>query len=169
MMDTGPLAEAYRELLEAAVTVAGAGPASLVVPAGEWDADRILAHVALVTAATIAAASSVAAGVNTTYDNRLASDAWTVDRVVAVAGGGAGLRERVRRQGAALCALGGPALSAVELDTLVPARLVSNGSVLVDEPVRLRDLLAGLAGVELPGHTRQLLALLPAGVRSADV
>jgi hypothetical protein len=29
--------------------------------------------------------------------------------------------------------------------------------------VPLRDLITGLAEVELPGHTRQLLALLPEG------
>jgi hypothetical protein len=33
--------------------------------------------------------------------------------------------------------------------------------VLVDRPTALGDLLTGLAEVELPGHTAQLLALLP--------
>jgi hypothetical protein len=32
--------------------------------------------------------------------------------------------------------------------------------VLLDQPVPLRDLIGGLAAVELPGHTEQLLALL---------
>jgi hypothetical protein len=49
-----------------------------------------------------------------------------------------------------------------ELDTLVPTLLLSNGAVLVDQPLRLRDLITGLAEVELPGHTKQLLALRPA-------
>jgi hypothetical protein len=158
--DTTPLRDAYRALLDAAETVAATAEAR--PPLGEWDADRILAHVGLVSAATLAAASAVAAGVNTTYDNRTAQDTWTIDRVVARTGGGAGLRERVRRQGDALCALG-PALSEAELDTPVPALLLSAGAVLVDEPLRLRDILSGLAEVELPGHTRQLRALLPAG------
>jgi hypothetical protein len=159
-MDTAPLRAAYRALLEAADTVAESGRAK-PSPAGEWNADQILAHVAILTAATIAAASSVASGANTTYDNRLAQDSWTIDRLIANAGGNVGLRERIRAQGEALCALGGPALSEAELDTLVPTLLLSNDKVLVDQPMRLRDLVTGLADAELPGHTKQLLALLP--------
>jgi hypothetical protein len=155
-MDTGPLRDAYRALLDAADTVADTSAAP---PPGEWDVEQILAHVSLVNAATIAAASCVAAGANTTYDNRQASDAWTIDRVIALAGGHAGLRERIRLQGDALCALGGPALSKAELDTLVPTLLLSNGETLVDQPMQLRDLITGLAEAELPGHTEQLLAL----------
>ena len=162
-MDTSPLRDAYRDLLEVAATVADSGD-PITPPPGEWNADQILAHVALITAATIDAAARVASGANTTYDNRLAQDAWTIDRVIAHAGGNAGLRERVRAQGEALCALGGPALSEAELDTPVPTRLLSGGQVLVDQPMPLRDLISGLAAAELPGHTKQLLALLPSAV-----
>jgi hypothetical protein len=155
-MDTAPLRDAYRALLDAADTVdAGAAP-----PPGEWNADQILAHVSLVNAATLAAASCVAAGANTTYDNRTASDTWTIDRVIALAGGGGGLRERIRLQGEALCTLG-PTLSEAELDRPVPALLLSGGTVLVDQPMALRDIITGLAQGELPGHTAQLLALRP--------
>ena len=160
-MDNTALRTAFRELLDAAATVADSGDPSPVPPAGEWNADQILAHVSIVNAATIAAASCVASGAHTTYDNRTAHDTWTIERVIARAGGNAGLRERIRRQGDALCALGGPALSEAELDTPVPALLLSHGKVLVDQPVQLRDILTGLAEVELPGHTKQLLALLP--------
>jgi hypothetical protein len=52
-------------------------------------------------------------------------------------------------------------LSEAELGTLVPTLLLSNGAVLADQPLPLRDLLSGLADAELPGHTAQLLALLP--------
>jgi hypothetical protein len=55
------------------------------------------------------------------------------------------------------------ALSDAELDTPVPALLLSHREVLVDQPVPLRDLVAGLADAELPGHAKQLLALLPGG------
>lgn len=159
-MDTAPLREAYDALLEAAAEVAEAGGPQ-TPPHGEWNADQILAHVAIVTSATIAAASCVAAGTNTTYDNRIASDTWTIDRVIARAGGNAALRERIRAQGDALCGFGGPALGEAELDTLVPALLLSADVVLVDRPLPLRDLVMGLADAELPGHTKQLLALLP--------
>jgi hypothetical protein len=167
MMDTTPLRDAYRTLLDAAATVADSGDASSVPPAGEWNADQILAHVAIVNGATIGAVSSVASGANTTYDNRIAHDTWTIGRVIALAGGNTGLRERIRLQGDALCALGGPVLGETELDTLVPTLLLSHDTVLVDQPVPLRDLITGLAEVELPGHTKQLLALLPDGARAA--
>jgi hypothetical protein len=163
MLDTTPLRDAYRALLDAAATVAGAGDTKPVPPAGEWNADQILAHVSLVNAVTIAAASAVASGANTTYDNRIAQDIWTIERVISLAGGNAGLRERIRLQGDALCALGVPALSEAELDTLVPTLLLSNDTLLVNQPVPLKALITGLADVELPGHTQQLLALLPAG------
>ena len=160
-MDSTPLRDAYRALLDAAATLADVSDTRTDPPTGEWNAEQVLAHVSLVNAATLAAASRVASGANTTYDNRTASDTWTIERVIALAGGEAGLRERIRLQGEALCALGGPALSDAELDTLVPTLLLSNGTVLVDQPVPLRDIIAGLAEVELPGHTKQLLALLP--------
>jgi hypothetical protein len=162
-MDTAPLRDAYRALLNAAATVADSGNTTPAPPAGEWNADQILAHVALVNAATIAAVSAVASGANTTYDNRIALDTWTIERAITLAGGNAGLRDRIRLQGDALCALGGPMLSEAELDTPVPARLLSNDTVLVDQPVPLRDLITGLADVELPGHTQQLLALVAEG------
>jgi len=159
-MDTTALRHAYRALLDAAATVADSADPSPAPPAGEWNAEQILAHVALVNAATITAVSSVASGVVTTYDNRIASDTWTIGRVITLAGGNAALRERIHAQGDALCALSGPALSEAELDTPVPTLLVSNNTVLVDQPLPLRDLISGLADVELPGHTKQLLALV---------
>jgi hypothetical protein len=161
-VDIEPLRYAYRALLDAASTVAGSGDTSPVPPAGEWNADQILAHIALINAATITAVSSVASGAITTYDNRIALDTWTIERVIALAGGNAGLRERIRLQGEALCVLGGPLLSEAELDTLVPTLLLSKDTVLVDQPLPLRDIITGLADAELPGHAEQLLALLPA-------
>ncbi|AUY52236.1 hypothetical protein [Streptomyces sp. CB01881] len=160
MLDTTPLRDAYRALLDTAATVAESDGPGPTPPPGEWNADQILAHVSLVSAATITAVSSVASGAIATYDNRVALDTWTIDRVIALASDNAGLRNRVRLQGQALCALGGPMLSEAELDTRVPTLLLSNGALLVDRPMPLRDLITGLADVELPGHTKQLLALL---------
>ncbi|MBC6449916.1 hypothetical protein [Actinokineospora xionganensis] len=159
-MDTTPLRDAYRTLLEAAATVAKADPAP-TPPAGEWDADQILAHVAIVGAATISTLSAVASGIPTTYDNRVSQDVWTLAYVTEAAGGSEGLSERIRTQGEALCSLAGPVLSETESATLIPARLVSKDLILVDQPLTLGDIVNGLAESELPGHTAQLLALLP--------
>ncbi|HST47402.1 hypothetical protein [Jatrophihabitans sp.] len=161
-MDATPLRDAYRTLLDAAATVAEAGEANTVPPAGEWGADQILAHVALVTATAISAVSAVAAGANTTYDNRIALDTWTIERVISLTAGSAELRDRIRIQGEALCALCG-SISEVEFDTPAPTRLLSNDAVVVDQVVPLRGILTALAELELPGHTQQLLALLAAG------
>ncbi|MGW2313559.1 DinB family protein [Actinomadura luteofluorescens] len=157
-MDTAPLRDAYRALLDAAESAADA---DTVPPPGEWNVEQILAHVIVINAVTITAVSAVASGSIATYDNRLAQEPWTIERVIAQAGGGAVLQNRIALQADAVCSLGGSMLSDAELDVLVPTRLVSNGELLVDQPVPLRDLLGGLAGTELPGHTRQILDLAP--------
>jgi hypothetical protein len=157
-MDTTPLRDAYRMLLDAAAAVAKEDPAP-IPPAGEWNADQILAHVAIVNAATISTLSDITSGLHTTYDNRVSQDAWTLAHVIEVAGGNDRLRERIRAQGEALCVLAGATLSESELDTQVPARLVSKDTILVDQPIPLRDIITGLADAELPGHAAQLRAL----------
>jgi len=164
-MDTAALRTAFTGIVDAAASVTSVVP-SPEAPAGEWDADEILAHVSLVTAATIAAASCVAAGVGTTYDNRAASDLWTIHRLIARTDGATGLRERIEAQADAVCALVW-ALGEPELETLIPTLLLSGGAVLVDQPLPLGAILAGLAEGELPGHRRQLLALLPSHGQSA--
>lgn len=146
-MDTNPLRQAYDALL--------AAQPRAVPPPGEWNTAQILAHVLLVGVATINALAAVASGEVPTYDNRLSQDQWTLERVIALADGEAGLRERIRAQATALCALAA-VLGEVELATEVPTLLLSDGACLVDQPLPLGDILAGLAGEELPGHTKQL-------------
>ncbi|MEV4560276.1 DinB family protein [Kitasatospora sp. NPDC049285] len=155
MFDPAPLRQAYRDLLTGAEEIADAPPAPL--PPGEWTAEQVLAHVALVTSGTLAAVATVAAGAPAGYDNRAALDTWTIDRVIARTGGGAALRERVRAQGEALCTLAA-ALDRAELDTPVPALLLSGGRLMFEGQLPVGDLVGGLAAVELPAHTAQLLA-----------
>ncbi|MBU2662665.1 hypothetical protein KOI35_04020 [Actinoplanes bogorensis] len=143
------LSDAFADLL---VTAAKVGPAPSPGP-GEWGAEQILAHLTVVNAVTIGAVASVGAGFPATYDMRAAHDPWTLARVNSRTS-----LARLRDQGQALCALSS-SLSPSELDTLIPALLISNGEILVDQPLPLRDLLTGLADVELPGHRAQLLAL----------
>lgn len=146
-MDPQPLRQAYDALL--------AADPRAVPPPGEWTTEQILAHVSLISATTISTVADVTSGTIATYDNRGSQDPWTLNRVIALAGGEAVLRERIRAQGEALCALAG-VLSEAELATKVPTLLLSNGTCLVDQPLSLGDILAGLADVELPGHTKQL-------------
>lgn len=146
-MDTKPLRRAYDALLAARPRT--------VPPPGEWNTEQILAHVSLVSAAAINTVAAVASGANSTYDNRLSHDPWTLDRVIALAKGETGLRERVRAQGTALCALA-EVLTEPELARQIPTLLLSNDTCQVDQPLLLADILAGLAEVELPGHTKQL-------------
>jgi hypothetical protein len=146
-MDLDPLRQAYAALLDTAPRA--------VPPPGEWNTKQILAHVSLVSAATISAVAAVASGAVSTYDNRPSQDPWTLDRVITLTGGEAALRQRIRAQGEALCGLAA-VLSEAELTATVPALLLSGGRCLVDQPLSLGDILAGLAEVELPGHAKQL-------------
>ena len=50
-----------------------------------------------------------------------------------------------------------------ELGQPIPTLLLSGNTELVNQPVRLGDLISGLADDHLPRHTQQLLALLPQG------
>lgn len=156
---TDDLRAAYRDLLNAALSLREAGDRIAEPPEGEWNGEQILAHVSILTAVTIAAVSAIAAGTHATYDNRVSQDAWTIDHVVELTADNSGLCDRIRVQAEVLCALAESALSDAELDTPVPTRLVSHNALLVDQPVPLRDLIAGLAANEIPGHTKQLNAL----------
>lgn len=165
--EVAALAEAYQRFADTADTVTADPTATLTAPAGEWNAEQILAHVSLVTAVTIAAVAAITSGGHATYDNRIALQDWTIDRTAARAGGIAGLRRRIQGQAHALCTLAALACPA-ELATPVPTLLLSGETVLVDQMVSLGDLLTGLTDTEIPGHAAQLHALLPAAVSPGD-
>ena len=105
-MDTTTLRAAHLALLDAAALVDKSGGSGLTPSDGGWNADQILGHVALVDAATLATAASIAAGANVTFDNRALLDTWTIDNVTAIAVGSHGLRDRLRALGEALCLRG---------------------------------------------------------------
>ncbi|MFD8597292.1 hypothetical protein ACFV1L_20040 [Kitasatospora sp. NPDC059646] len=155
MYDTAPLHRAYREVVAAAEEVSGAEPAAL--PAGEWDAEQVLAHLGLVTAGALAAVAAVAAGSAATFDNRISQDAWALRRVIDRASGGPELRRRVAAQGEALCAFAA-SLGAQELEAPLPTLLLSHGEPVFEGAMTIRQLLDGLAAGELPAHAAQLRA-----------
>jgi hypothetical protein len=125
---------------------------------GEWDAEHLFAHIvaAHVTIASIALA--VAAGQRVAYDNRVSLDKQNLRRIIAAAGDLSGLAEAVRRGGEVYCTIASQ-LTEFELDVRLPVFIVSNDTVIVDEPWPLRTLVEGIAHVHLPRHTDQLRTL----------
>ena len=149
-MDVCALHQAHEDFLEVA-KAGGFGPP----PPGEWDAERLLAHVAAADAAITSVALAVAAGQRAAYDNRPSLDEWNLRRIVAEAGGLDGLIELVRERGRLLCEVAA-ALSESAGTVRINVLIISNDELVVDEPWPLADLIAGVGTVHLPRHARQL-------------
>ena len=152
-MDVRALRQAHEDFLE----VAKAGGFGLPPP-GEWDAERLLAHVAAADAAIASVALAVAAGQRSAYDNRPSLDEWNLRRIVAEAGGLDGLIELVRERGRLLCEVAA-ALSESAGTVRINVLIISNDELVVDEPWPLADLIAGVGTIHLPRHGRQLAGL----------
>lgn len=127
-------------------------------PAGEWDAERILAHVASALASGAAAALAIASGERPVYDNRVSLDEWNLQRIAAEAGGITGLVDLVRRYGDLLCEVAA-GLTERELGGSLHVLIVSKDQLIVDTPRPLGSLLAGLCETHLPPHADQLRGL----------
>ena len=151
-MDVRALRQAHEDFLEVA-KAGGFGP-----PPGEWDAERLLAHVAAADAAIASVALAVAAGQRSAYDNRPSLDEWNLRRIVAEAGGLDGLIELVRERGRLLCEVAA-ALSESAGTVRINVLIISNDELVVDEPWPLADLIAGVGTIHLPRHGRQLAGL----------
>jgi len=152
-MDVCALHQAHEDFLEVA-KAGGFGPP----PPGEWDAERLLAHVAAADAAIASVALAVAAGQRPAYDNRPSLDEWNLRRIVAEAGGLDGLIELVRERGRLLCEVAA-ALSESAGTVRINVLIISNDELVVDEPWPLADLIAGVGTIHLPRHGRQLAGL----------
>jgi len=152
-MDVRALRQAHEDFLEVA-KAGGFGPP----PPGEWDAERLLAHVAAADAAIASAALAVAAGQRPAYDNRPSLDEWNLRRIVAEAGGLDGLIELVRQRGRLFCEVAA-ALSESAGTVRINVLIISNDELVVDEPWPLADLIAGVGTIHLPRHARQLAGL----------
>jgi hypothetical protein len=152
-MDVTKLRQAHHDFL----AVAEAGGFGLP-PAGEWDADRILAHVAVADMSGATAALAIAAGQRPAYDNRPSLDEWNLRRIAGEAAATGGMAGVVRRYGELLCDIAA-GLAERELDVCLPVLIISKDQVVVDQPRPLRSLLAGLGEVHLPAHAEQLRGL----------
>ena len=152
-MDVRALRQAHEDFLKVA-KAGGFGPP----PQGEWDAERLLAHVAAADAAIASVGLAVAAGQRAAYDNRPSLDEWNLRRIVAEAGGLDGLIELVRERGRLLCEVAA-ALSESAGTVRINVLIISNDELVVDEPWPLADLIAGAGTIHLPRHGRQLAGL----------
>ncbi|UYM05095.1 hypothetical protein [Solicola gregarius] len=154
-MDTTALRAAYGPLLEVA-----AEPDLGEAADGGWNADQVLAHVLSVDAAVTATALAVVSGSRPTFDNRTSLDRANLNRIIDSYGNRARLAEHVRAQSVVMCDVA-DRLADDDAAVMVPAFLVSNDAVAVDQPITLRALIDGLADSHVPGHTQQLRDLRP--------
>jgi hypothetical protein len=152
-MDTEKLRQAHEDFI-AVAREGDLGPP----PAGEWDAGRLLAHVASADASIASVALAVIAGQRPSYDNRASLDEWNLRRIVGQAGGIDGLLDLVRRQGDLLCAAGA-GLAEAEESVLINVLIISNDQVVVDEPRSIGSLVEGVGTFHLPRHAEQLSGL----------
>jgi hypothetical protein len=153
MVDVSALRKAHEDFL-AVAEGGGFGPP----PAGEWDAERLVAHVGLTDAAIASVALAALAGQRPSYDNRASLDEWNLRRVVSGHGDLDGVIEFARTSGRLLrevaAGLPGPVLA-----VSVPVLIISNDALVVDAPRPLNDLIAGIAEFHLPQHAEQLARL----------
>lgn len=152
-MDVGALRKAHEDFLSVA-EAGGFGPP----PEGEWDAERLLAHMAATDAAIAAVALGVIAGQRPAYDNRASLDEWNLRRIVAEARGLPGLTALVREHGRLLREVAG-ALPEAAASTQVSILIISGTDVVVDEPWPLSRLITTIGTFHLPQHATQLAGL----------
>lgn len=152
-MDTTALRSAYDRLLDTAA-IPDLGDAG----DGGWNADQILAHLLSVDAAITAVALGVVSGSRPTFDNRISLDAWNLDRIIAEHSGRAELIDHVRSQAGVLCDIADQ-LKGEATSVLVPSLVLSNGALVLDQPIPLAGLIDGLAEDHVPVHAQQLLDL----------
>jgi len=101
---------------------------------------------------------AVVSGSRPTYDNRTSLDRANLARIIGEHSGRTGLIRQVRSQGVVLCDIADQ-LTDQAAAVLVPAIVLSNDVVVVDQPVPLAGLLDGLATNHIPEHAQQLLDL----------
>ncbi len=124
---------------------------------GGWTAEQIAAQVARNHEELIAVTEAVLAGAETSYDNRAVADPRELDRYVTAYGGLGGLADRIAETVTVLRDLTGQL--GARGNTLVPARVVEGGEILVDQPLPWGKLLELDEEVSVPRRLAQLRAL----------
>lgn len=127
--------------------------------AGSWSAEQIAAHVARNHEELIQTTETILAGDEAAYDNRVATDAATLDRYVLAYRGLRGLADRIAETAVTLREL------AARLDehgsVTVPVRIQDGDRVVVDEPTPWGEVLKVDEAVHVRRHLEQLRALRP--------
>ena len=131
-----------------------------VPAAGEWTAERVVAHVATNDDAMAAVCRALINGGTPTFGNETCHDEAALDGLVDRAGGTMVDVVAVGRVRAATMRLLLGRLDDDQLATAVAAHLTDHGNVVLDAPVPWGTLaLATETGFHLPLHTEQLRSL----------
>ncbi|MFT7475247.1 MAG: hypothetical protein ACI81L_002185 [Verrucomicrobiales bacterium] len=132
-------------------------------PGAEWNAEQVVAHVALNDAAMMNTCQALVHGLPTRFENVVCQEQRVLDGWIAASGDMAGLVRRgrvmARSTRAAL-----RRLSAEQRETDVHCRLIHDGHVMVNNPMAW-ELVAITTQIDmhLPAHITQLRDLRPAG------
>ena len=151
-IDLSVLAAAYDEFFTEAERGGFGDP-----PAGQWDAERVVAHVALNDLAMTAVAQALVHGrADLTFTNTTCQEPQVLAGWVDVAGGLPGLVTRGRAL-AEVSMAASARLDPDQLATEVPCRLFHDGHLVLDAPMPWGRLAVDTqAGVHLAAHTGQL-------------
>lgn len=149
--DLSGLRAAYEAFFDAAATGTFGPP-----PPGEWDADQVVAHVALNDLAMTAVAHALVHGAAPAFENHTCQDLTHLDALVARCGSREALVAFARGcSGHAMAAVG--RLDADQLQQEVPCRLEHDGEVVMEADRPWGQIAIDLqAGMHLPAHLGQL-------------
>jgi uncharacterized protein YndB with AHSA1/START domain len=161
--DLAVLTTAYDEFFAEAESDVFGSPAD-----GEWDADQVLAHVALNDAALLAVCQSIVHGRSAPFENLTSQDPEVLLRWIAATGSKAALIERGRQTARVLhSALS--RLSLEQLSTHVHCRLAHDGEIVLNGPRPWRSLaIETQAAMHIPAHTAQLRDLRQGKVEACE-
>ncbi len=128
---------------------------------GGWDADQVIAHVALNDAAMVAVCQALVHGTPLRFENIVCQDRAVLANWIQSAGDRATLIDRgraaARQVQAAL-----RRLSAEQLDTSVDCHLLHDGAVMLDDARPWQAVAVQVqAAMHLPAHIEQLQKLRP--------
>jgi hypothetical protein len=146
-MDTSSLESAYERIIDLA-SQGGFDPG----PAGGWNAELVLAHLAVNDELLEAAVRAVLAHApHPSYDNARAIDTDHLRRQGTLPE----LIDRLQTSGRQLVDVAAQLTDGLE-DTELPVRIVDDDQVVADQPWPIGRLLEVHATMHLPGHLSQL-------------